>query len=230
MNNLSQNSTVNICTSCSVQVEGDWIQCPLCGTPLTGPSAINPFPAIPLSFSRKNVFQVLFWTSVCLIGASLVVQLFFDHSEPKIGTWRFIWLGLATMWLIVLMAIRKRHNVAKGTVYLVAIIGLLCTYWDYLTGWYGWSLTYVVPIVCGAAIIAVLISVRVMRTPVGDHIIYSGLTALMGVIPLVFRLLNWVYEPLPSLICGLLSLVTLLLLQLSRGSYVRHELAKRLHI
>src|SRR5699024_10519476 len=133
-------------------------------------------------------------------------------------------------WLVVLMAIRKRHNVAKGTVYLVAIIGLLCTYWDYLTGWHGWSLTYVVPIVCGAAILAVLISVRLMRMPVGDHIVYSALTALMGTGPGVVRRLNCGYDPLPSTICGLLSVVTLVLLHLSRGSYGRHELAKRLHL
>ncbi len=218
------------CPSCSIHIEGDWVQCPLCSTTLTGPTTASPFPAVPLSFSRKKVFQTLVWTSFLLIFASLIVQLFFTQKDPQLGIWRIIWLGLATMWLVVLMAIRKRHNVAKGTVYLVAIIGLLCTYWDYLTGWHGWSLTYVVPIVCGAAIIAVLISVRVMHMPVGDHIVYSGLTALMGTIPVVFWLLNWVYEPLPSTICGVLSVVTLVLLQLSRGSYVRHELAKRLHL
>jgi hypothetical protein len=44
------------------------------------------------------------------------------------------------------MAVRKRRNVAKGTVHLVVLVGLICVYWDYLTGCRGWSLTYAVPI------------------------------------------------------------------------------------
>ena len=37
-------------------------------------------------------------------------------------------------------------------------------------------------------------------------------------------------NPLPSAICGALSLVALVLMQLARGPDVRHELAKRLHL
>jgi len=69
-----------------------------------------------------------------------------------------------------------------------------------------------------------------MRIEVGEHILYSGLTVLLGLAPIVFLALGWVNNPVPSAICGALSLITLVLMQFARGPDVRHELAKRLHL
>jgi hypothetical protein len=176
------------------------------------------------------VLRVLFLASLAVILASFVVQLLFSRGVEGIGALRSVWLGVITMWLVVLMAVRKRRNVAKGTVYLVVLVGLICVYWDYLTGWHGWSLNYAVPIVCACSIVALLITVRVMRIEVGEHIVYSGLTVLLGLAPIGFLAFGWVTTPLPSAICGALSVVVLVLLQLARGAEVRHELSKRLHL
>jgi hypothetical protein len=173
---------------------------------------------------------VLFLTSLAVILASFAAQLLFTREPADMGVLRFVWLGVITMWLVVLMAVRKRRNVAKGTVYLVVLVGLACVYWDYLTGWRGWSLTYAVPIVSACSIVALLITVRVMRIEVGEHIVYSGLTVLLGLAPIGFLAFGWVTSPLPSGACGALSLVVLVLMQLASGADVRHELAKRLHL
>ena len=123
---------------------------------------------------------MLFLTSIAVISASFIAQLLFNRGLAGIGVLRSVWLGVVTTWLVVVMAVRKRRNVAKGTVYLVVLIGQVCVYWDYLTGWHGWSLTYAVPIVCACSIVALLITVRVMRIEVGEHIVYSGLMLLLG--------------------------------------------------
>jgi hypothetical protein len=213
-----------------VDVEGSWSRCPLCGEPLTGQAVASPLPAVPLTFSRRRVLRVLFLSSLALILASFVAQLLFSHGPAGIGALRSVWLGVSAMWLVVLMAVRKRRNVAKNTVYVVILVGLVCAYWDYLTGWRGWSLTYAVPIVCACSIVGLLITVRVMRTGVGDYILYSGLTVLLGLAPIGFLAFGLVTSPLPSGICGTISVVTLVLLQLFRGADVRHELAKRLRL
>ena len=129
---------------------------------------------------------MLFLSSITVILASFVAQLLFSRGLDGIGVLRSVWLGVITMWLVVLMAVRKRRNVAKGTVYLVVLVGLVCVYWDYLTGWRGWSLTYAVPILDASSIVALLITVRVMRIEVGEHILYSGLTVLLGLAPIGF--------------------------------------------
>lgn len=218
------------CDRCAVDIEGTWTGCPLCVAPVVGEPVASPFPAVPLTFSRARVLRVLFLTSIAVILASFVAQLLFSRDLTGIGVLRSVWLGISSMWLVVLMAIRKRRNLAKSTVYLVVLVGLVCVYWDYLTGWRGWSLTYAVPIVCASAIVALLITVRVMRIEVGEHIVYSGLTVLLGLAPIGFLALGWVTNPLPAGICGALALLALVPLQTVRGSDVRHELAKRLHL
>lgn len=218
------------CAECAVAVEGSWRRCPLCTAPLTGQPVPGPFPAVALTFSRRRMLRVLFLTSIALILASFAAQLLFNHGPAGIGVLRSVWLGVGAMWLVALMAVRKRRNLAKGTVYIVILVGLVCVYWDYLTGWNGWSLTYAVPIVCAGSIVALLIIVRLMRTEVGDYILYSGMTVLLGLAPIAFLALGLVTNPLASVICGTLSLVTLVLLQLFRGADVRHELAKRLRL
>lgn len=218
------------CVECAVDIEGPWTRCPLCAGDVAGEETADPLPAAPLRFSRRRVLKVLFLTSLLVIVGSFVVQLFFSRDAAGIGVLRSLWLGVVTMWLVVLMAVRKRRNVAKGTAYLVVVIALVCVYWDYLTGWRGWSLTYAVPIVCTCSVVAVLITVRVMRTEVGEHVVYSGLIMVLGLAPLVFLAFGWVSDPVPSSICGGFSVFALVLMQLARGSDVRHELAKRLHL
>lgn len=217
------------CPDCAVRIEGEWARCPLCGTRVGAdtPPKPSPYPDVPLRFSRRRVLVALFLTSLAVIGVSFLAQLLFPRD---LGGLRLAWFGLVSMWLVVLMAVRKRRNVAKNTVYLVVVVGLICVYWDYLAGWSGWSVTYAVPIVCGCSILALLIIVRVTRIEVGEHIVYSGLAVLLGLVPLVFLLLGWVTDPVPSAICGALSVIALAAVHVRRGGDVRHELAKRLHL
>lgn len=219
------------CAACTVDLEGTWSRCPLCGSDaVTGDPAPSPLLAAPLLFSRRRVLKALFLASLAMIFASFLVQLVFSRDLPGLGALRSVWLGVASMWLLVLMAVRKRRNLAKGTVYLVTLIGLICAYWDYLTGWHGWSLTWAIPIVCAASIIGLLITVRVMRVEVGEHVLYSALTMALGVVPIIFLVFGWVSESLPSLICVCLSLVALALLLHNRSAEMRGELAKRLNL
>lgn len=217
------------CTQCALDVEGRWKQCPLCGEPLAGQASVSPYPAIPLRFSRTRVLRLLFWSSLAVIFGSFAAQLLMDRGAD-IGALRSVWLGVATMWLLVTMAVRNHRNIAKNTVTLVLLVGLLSVYWDYLTGWHGWALSYAVPIVCGTSILALVITVRVLRTEVGEHIVYSGLTILLGLAPIVFLAFGWVTTPIPSAICVAISIIALIVLQVYRGADVRHELAKRLDI
>lgn len=218
------------CPECSVAIEGDWRQCPLCAAPAVGEAVPSPLPTVPLTFSRRRLLKILFLTSLAVIAASLAAQLLLGHGPEGFGLLRSGWLGVTAMWLVVLMAVRKRRNVAKGTVYLVVLIGLVCVYWDYLTGWRAWSLTYAVPIVCASSIAALLITVRAMRLEAAEHILYSGLAAVLGLAPIGFLAFGWVTYPLPSAVCGALSILALVVLQLARGREVRLELARRLHL
>ncbi|KAB1644924.1 DUF6320 domain-containing protein [Gulosibacter chungangensis] len=218
---------MNGCEACKVTIEGAWMRCPLCGASTTGTATTSPLPAVPLKFSRRRLLTVLAFSSLGLVVGSFAVQLFFGHDG--VGVVRSIWLGVMAMWLVVLTAVRKRRNVAKSTVYLVLIVGLICVYWDYLTGWNAWSLTYAVPIMSASAVVGLLIAVRLMRMELGEYLVYSGVTALLGLLPILFLVFGWVTNPVPSIICVVLSAI-ILVLQLVRIRSVGHELGKRFHL
>lgn len=218
------------CAACGVAIEGDWRRCPLCQGPTVGTPEAGPYPDVPLRFSRRRVLRALALSSLGVIAVSLAVQLFFGHGAGSVGVLRSLWLGVIAMWLVVITAVNGRRNVARSTVYLVLIVGLVCAYWDYLTGWSRWSLTYAVPAICGCSVIALLITIRLMRTEVSEHIVFSGLTVVLGLAPLLFLALGWVTAPWPAAICGGMSAVALAAMQVARGREARHELARYLHL
>lgn len=226
---------MSTCPDCRLRVEGDWEHCPLCGSALEGRAprggaASDPFPTVALRFSRRRVLRVLALTSLGVIALSFLAQLLFRDDVETLSAWRAVWLGIVTTWLVVLMAVSKRRNLAKFIVYLVVAAGGVSVYWDFLTQWSGWSLTYAVPILCAASIIGLLITVRLIRMALADYVVYSGLTVLLGLTPIVFLALGWVGVAVPSVICGALSIAVVVLLFTLRGSAVRHELAPRLHL
>ena len=217
------------CESCAVDIEGQWIACPLCGAATVGEGVPDPLPAVPLKFSRRRIVAIVFFASLGIIAASFAAQLLWGRDDDGVGVVRSLWLGVASLWLVVMMAVRKRRNVAKGTAYLVVLVGGVSSYWDYLTGWNGWALSFAVPATCACSIVAVLIAVRVMRTEVEEHIVYSWMTAILGLVPVVFLSLGWTNHPVASIVCGALSVIALAM-QLASLRETRHELAKRLDL
>lgn len=218
------------CDTCTIAIEGTWSRCPLCSAPLSGDATPDPLPIVPLRFSRRRLVKVLFLSSIAVIAASLAAQLLFSERSDDIGVLRSIWLGVIAMWAVVLIAVRKRRDLGKGTAYLVVLVGLFAVYWDYLTDWHAWSISYAVPLVCASSVIAVIILTRLFRTEFGDHIVYISLTALLGLIPILFLALGWVTVRWPSIVCVALCAGTLATLIAARGRSIRHELTKRLDL
>jgi hypothetical protein len=224
------------CRACDVDIVGTWPKCPLCRQslderePEAGSSDEAPLPKVPLSFSRRGLMRALVVSSFVVIAISLAAQLLLVRDDRSVGWLRSVWLGVTCMWLLVLTAVRKRRNVAKAAVYLTVLVSAACSYWDFLTGWHRWSLTYAVPIVCTGAGLAVLIIVRAMRVETGEHILYTAAVTLLGVLPILFVVFGWSSNPWTGIISACVSAVVLLLLPSTRGREIRKELAKRLHL
>lgn len=238
------------CDACAVNIEGEWQACPLCGEGIGGEGGAlpgsptrgaqssadlaggtdlvpSPFPDPPLRFSRRRLLKVLFLTSVAATLVSVVIQLVFRTWFEGLGERRYVWLGVVTMWLVVLTAVRQRHNVAKAALYWVVIVSLLAAYWDYFTGWEAWSLTYAIPIVAAFALVAMLIITWGTQMEPRECVIYSLLAAIFGLVPAIFLIVGLVTDPWASIVCVVLSVVTLVVIAFARGRHIRHEVRKR---
>ncbi|MBP1743240.1 MAG: alcohol acetyltransferase [Firmicutes bacterium] len=187
----------------------------------------SPFPDIPLRFIKGQVIKILVLASFGIIALAFIAEALWLGETERL---RLAVFGVASMWLVVLIIIRKRRNIAKGIVYLIVSLSLISVYWDYLNGWQGWSTTYFVPIICSSAIIAMFIAVRVVKLEAGDYVPYLLVAALLGLIPALFLALGLVEQVIPSAVSLGLSSVMLILTMAFRRRLVLRELEKRFHI
>ncbi|GEK88662.1 hypothetical protein SAMN04488100_12925 [Alkalibacterium putridalgicola] len=219
------------CPECHADVKGDWESCPLCQTDLKVPESEKPeesdFPEVPLKFNRKKIKQVLSLSSVLLIILYFVAHFIWRFQFFNL---EYVLFGILIMWLMMLVIIRKRRNIVKGIVYILFLFSLLSLYFDYVNGWLGWSLTFVIPILCISALLAMFISIQVVNLRAEDYVLYLQLAAIAGLIPAVFLLMDWVVFALPSLLSIVFSLVMSVAVFFKHRQAVINELEKRMHV
>lgn len=197
------------CIQCHAKVKGDWDVCPLCQSPFAeqkenAEENQGPFPVVPLRFNREKVTKLLSLVSVLVIVAYFIIQWFWSFQVFGLD---YVLFGIMSMWMVVLIIIRKRRNITKGIVYLIIFLSVISLYFDYSNGWSAWSITYSIPIICTFALIAMFLAIQVVRLDTGDYVLYLQAAALLGLIPLVFLFLGWTTHPLPSWISFLISTV-----------------------
>lgn len=217
------------CDKCKVSVKGDWEVCPLCQTPLdvSKPVEISSLPDIPLRYHRQRLTRLLIAISLLIIFTTFILGYWWRGSIEVLEAGLF---GVMTMWLVVITIIRKRRNLAKSLLYLLVILALVCVYLDYLAGWTGWSTTYAIPIICCTTVVSMFIVTRITRMKPGDYVLYLTTADLIGLVPIVFLLFDWVNYSLPSWISIGISFVMLVLMFIVRRAVVWNELKKRLFI
>lgn len=225
---------MNYCPNCEVTVRGDWSHCPLCQTTLTQNNSTDSlkeqnsaFPDIPLRFNREKAIQSFLRYSLVIVLFYFIVQYFWTFEFFGL---EYVLLGLVVTWTNIVFLVRKRRNLAKAINYVLFFVSIVSVYIDYLRGWIGWSITFVVPILSISSLIAISISIRVVRLKVEDYILYLQLAAMVGIAPLLFLLMGWTGNPLPSIVSVVLSLSLFIFILIRYRKKVIKELQKRMHI
>lgn len=225
------------CPECQLKIRGHYEKCPLCGSPCQqvrseGGQAdeelgTSLFPLVPLVYHKKILYKLLSFLSLVLALAYLGLKGFY----PQVPVTLVHLLALvASLWLLVSVIIRRRRNIAKSLLYLLASLSGLALVWDYLTGWRAWSISYAIPALIFSAILAILIAVGYIQQNLHDYILSLAAVLVIGFVPLVlisFKLLTAVW---PSILVLILASLTALFLLTSRWSLLVFELKKRLRL
>lgn len=217
------------CDYCKVGIEGEQSRCPLCGGLLQGEAdGKNAFPSIPTIYEEFNIMiRIIMFVSIVIIVLSIALTLILDIEKK----WYLLVIaGILCLWLSFIFIIKKKDNIAKTIVWQVVIITILAILWDYSIGWRGWSISYVLPSVCTAAIILMVLAVRILKIYVGDYIVYLLIDALFGLIPIVFLFIGGLNVSFPSIICVATSVISISALILFKGQDIKEELNKRMHV
>ncbi|MEG0804484.1 MAG: DUF6320 domain-containing protein [Pygmaiobacter sp.] len=218
------------CESCKVKLEGGQTRCPLCHNPVReiGGEEYRAFPAIPQLNPQKNfLYRLLQFLTIVVatVAVSLNVVL---HGT---GWWSlFILAGLASGWVCLFVFIRKRHNPLKALCWQATLGILIAVLWDVGTGWHGWSINFVVPVLLLTAMATALVLGLALRIPTAESFIFICWINVLGLVPLIFILtgiLKFIYL---SLACVAASVIYFAALFTLEGAPFRSELRRRFHL
>lgn len=223
---------MKVCPNCKASIVGDWQSCPLCKDELQlkgveGKNAESVFLNFSLEFNRQKALQLLIRLSLLLVLIYFVVQIFWPFRFFGL---EYVIFGLLITWTLFVIFVQKRRNIVKTILYYLLFISIVSVYFDYTNGWLGWSITFVIPIISIASLLAMFIYAQVASLEISDYILYLQLTSLLGLVPLLFLIMNWVELALPSVLSVLFSLFMFVLLFLKYRRLMLFELQKRMHL
>ncbi len=214
------------CDKCNVEVDAPISTCPLCGSKIPK-NPNSTYPIIKNSNTWKFVKRLLF-----LIICSLSVLIVFLNYTltPNIKWGIFTVAGLFSMYVIFLGIVNGRKRILSMMFYLCFIILLITVFWDYLVGYRGWSLNYVLPSlsICYGIFLIILRFVSYLAFTQNSTYIY--LHVLLEFLPLVLYYTGVVtFKPL-AIISAIFGITNLSILVIFDTSNFKNDLARKLHI
>jgi len=222
---------MNYCNHCHLYMRGENDQCVLCGNPLTDSNSINKhrktFPPIPPYYERHLAVRIMMFISFTAVIASFAIRIMI----PTDVNWPiFVVFGLLSMWLSLVIILRKRQDIPKTIMWQVTIVSLLSVFWDWVLGWRGWSLEYVVPIIYIAAMGLMYLTAKIMKLSIRDYLIYTLFDCMFGIIPILFIIFKWVDNPYTSIVCVAVSIVFLAAIFIFQGDNIKNEMSRKMHL
>ena len=219
------------CNKCKIDVAGHLTYCPLCQNELIKSENTTEEDLFPDTYetytSHHTVLKVLGFISITVAMIAVLINCLFP---TKVWWSLLVVVTVGCAWLSLAVAISKHRNILKYMLYQSIIICLFAMFLDFLTGYTGWSLSLVLPIVFTLAMIIMYLLSKILHLQTGDYIIYLLLDALFGILPLILLVTLKFEIRIPSLICILVSAISVTALIIFEGKSIYQELNRRLHV
>lgn len=169
------------------------------------------------------------WFTFAAISAAVIAIMVNIIFTPGLYWSAFVSGGALSMWTALAIGFFKRHNLLKNGIWQLIILSSASVLWDWFTGWHGWSVDYVLPILCVTILISLRIIVIVQKIPIQESIIYYILAGILGLVPFILLMAGLVHVPIPSVICSGGSFLFLTGLALFKGKDIKMEFRKKMH-
>lgn len=135
------------------------------------------------------------------------------------------------MWAVLFTGYSKQYNLLKSVMWGLLLVTVICIAWDEIFGWLGWSVNYVLPLMCLLVQISMLIISKIQSHSAREYMIYYVMASVYGiVIPLVLMFVKVITVLPPAVVCVGLSFLFLMALVLFRGKEFKEEMHKKLHV
>lgn len=218
------------CENCKIQLRGKYARCPLCQGDLTGEAdpAGNVFPTV---FSREQTYRkLLVWLALGSVAAAAVC-IAVNLILPSGGWWfPLVVGGILSFWISLALVLKKRMNLPKTILWQVGVLSLLAFCWDRFTGFQGWSLNYVLPILCTSTMVAMSVIAKIRKLEIQNYIFYLVVDCVFGIISFALLAAGKITVVIPSAICFAMTIIFLAALLLFQGKALAAEMQRRFHL
>lgn len=187
------------------------------------------FPEIDEENKKKVQFQqCLNFISIALIILAIVSNVIFMPDTM----WYIFGIGMvASMWVSVSMGFRKRKNLLKNGLMQLFIISLGAVLWDLASGYRGWSVNYIIPLLVMLLLVFMIIMANVQNLNPEDYIMYLVITSVYGLLlPGLLMLLGVITAPAYAAVAMGFCALVLSFLGIFRKRALFIELQKNFHI
>lgn len=218
------------CPHCNVTIAGCKQCCPLCGGQLIGTPdpTTEVFPALEKPrFTGSFVLRLL---SLLAISVSVICLLVNIALGTQVWWSLFVVVGSACVWSAAAVGIAYRRDIVQNIGWQIVLIPALSIAFDLGIGWRGWSIDFVLPCVCIAGLLAMLLLAVLLRLPVRSFAGPLIAACVLGIVPLVLVLTGLCRIQIPSLLCAGLALIALAAFLLFHGRTLFAELQRRFHL
>ncbi|MCR4591414.1 MAG: hypothetical protein K5668_11425 [Lachnospiraceae bacterium] len=187
------------CPKCRVNIHGKKKACPLCQKKLEYKDFDDSsFPVFPeRKISSVTFMKILTFILAAFCILTWMVSFMVPEADAVI---RICQIVAFFIWVDVFIVNYLRFNLIKTITIETLIVMTAVLIADILTGWHRWSVTWVVPSILFALMIATLIISKAARLHADEFISYLMLDSAVALIQLIFIRLGLNWFPYPAII------------------------------
>ena len=222
--------TMKTCKRCNVKVVDNTNNCPLCRSVLSdfdGITAESSYPPVDVDVRKYNLVTRIFLFLSIVGGITSVITNYLTYKGIM---WSVLSVAaILYCWTIIIHSIKNHINVASKILLQAIFVSVLSVIVDFVLGYSGWAVNYIIPNLFSIANIAVLIIIIVNRMDWHNYVLYQIAIAFFGFIPIVLFLFGIIDKPLITVIATVVSVLTLLFAFIFGDKSVKSELKRRFH-
>ncbi|MFV0351285.1 MAG: DUF6320 domain-containing protein [Oscillospiraceae bacterium] len=222
------------CNACKIRVQNASQFCPLCGEPMeNAPPTSYPLPQnhYPEFVQKMRQYNLLFRLFVFLSLFGGVMSVLVNLLTSPGFLWCIIVVAsIVYCWLTIPPMLRRGHNYASQAVFQVILTAAFLIVIDFLTGYRGWSVDYVVPSLLSVGILSIGLMAVFNCTRWAQYVLYQVIMGVFGFLPLVLYLTGIAHSLWMVLVAAGLALSSLLVTIVFGDRTIKSEFKSRFHL
>ena len=176
---------MQVCNKCKIRIRGRKECCPLCQGKLNETEGDENL-AFPILEKRK-ITSITF-LKVCTFISLVALIVFGTVNIMTAGAFPFIGpviLGVIVAWIDIVATMYLRNNIIKVITFEVVVAIVVDLYVDLRTGFYGWSVNWMIPMTLIGLAIATIITATIMGLRLDEYILYIVFDFVMALLQII---------------------------------------------